>query len=91
SKSFKGFHVTARVPNSSTTVGKFTATANTKVLTCNPTSNAITHKNNDDKSSVTFNWTAPKKFKGKVEFRATIVKEFKEFYTNVRSAQVTIS
>ncbi|CAG2117856.1 unnamed protein product, partial [Medioppia subpectinata] len=41
SKSFKGFHVTARVPNSSTTVGKFTATANTKVLTCNPTSVSV--------------------------------------------------
>ncbi|CAG2171355.1 unnamed protein product [Oppiella nova] len=90
-KSFKGFQVTARVPNTSTTIGKFTATADSKLLTCSSTSNAVTHKDNDEKTSVTLTWTAPKKFKGKVEFRATVVKEYKEFYTNVRSSQVTIS
>ena len=90
-KTFRGFHVTARAPNSSATIGKFTAAEDAKILQCNPSSNAITHKDNKDKSSVSFTWTAPKKFKGKVEFKATVVKEFKEFYTNVRSSQVTIS
>ncbi|XP_054161972.1 putative defense protein 2 [Oppia nitens] len=91
SKTFKGFHMTARVPNSSATIGKFTPSDNAKILQCNPSSNAITHKDNEDKESISFSWSAPKKYKGKVEFRATIVKEYKEFYTNVKSSQVVIN
>jgi hypothetical protein len=31
--------------------------------------NTITHTDNKDKTSVSFKWTAPKDYKGKIEFR----------------------
>ena len=37
-KGFKGFHVTAKAPNSNASVGKFTAAANGKVVQCNSSS-----------------------------------------------------
>lgn len=88
-KTFKGFILSARAPNTRTNIGKFTASANTQTLECNGSTNTITHTDNKDKTSVSFKWTAPKDYKGKIEFRATIVKEYKEFWTNVRSSQLT--
>jgi hypothetical protein len=68
-RTFKGFILSARAPNTRTNIGKFTASANTKTLECNASTNTITHTDSKDKSSVSFKWTAPKDYKGKVEFR----------------------
>ena len=43
--------------------------------TCKGTANAVTHKNNEDKTSVTLIWTPPSKTRGRVVFVATLVGE----------------
>ncbi|XP_046912442.1 putative defense protein 3 [Dermatophagoides farinae] len=85
---FKGFMLYAAKPGSNDMIGTFTKTDKSKEITCGSAS-AITHKNDKAKSSITLTWNAPDKFTGDVEFRASVVKEFKEFWSGLKSPKVT--
>ncbi|KAH9424766.1 hypothetical protein DERP_012750 [Dermatophagoides pteronyssinus] len=65
---FKGFMLYATKPGSNDMLGKFTKNDKSKEITCG-SATAITHKNDNVKSSITLTWTAPDKFTGDVIFR----------------------
>lgn len=85
---FKGFFLYATKPGSNDMIGEFTANDKSKKLSCGSAS-ALTHANDNGKSSITVTWTAPDNFSGDVEFKATVVKEFKEFWTGLKSGKLS--
>ncbi|KAI1296756.1 putative defense protein 3 [Halotydeus destructor] len=91
-ETFKGFIMAARQAGSTANIGEFVPTDDsTTTLKCTEENDTITHSNNDDKSAVTFVWSAPDNFKGNVHFNATIVKSYDTYWTNVLSRNVLIN
>merc|ERR1711860_3465 len=79
---FGGYLILAGNSNNGTSLesplGTFTVTdATTQQLVCGDNNNqGVTHKNSDDKTSVSFKWTAPAQAAGDIYFRATVVQGF---------------
>ncbi|KAF7496143.1 Putative defense protein 3 [Sarcoptes scabiei] len=85
--SFKGFFIYAVQPGSSDMIGTFQTNDKVKELSCGSAS-AATHANEKSKNSITLTWKAPDNFSGEVEFKATVVKEFKKFWTGITSSSL---
>jgi len=92
---YEGVFVQARKAsscNDSTPVGTFTIPANDnflKVMSCSGGSNnAVAHKTATHETGRMFTWTAPATSSGHVFFRATVVKNEKNFWTNVFSGVI---
>ncbi|XP_076462947.1 uncharacterized protein LOC143295252 [Babylonia areolata] len=86
----RGFLLQARPAsdrNSGTTVGFFTSGSSTQTA-CN--SGAITHSYSTDRSNVTVSWRAPAVPQGDIVFRATVVRVYNDFYTQVDSSVVSV-
>ncbi|XP_059174440.1 putative defense protein 3 [Physella acuta] len=89
---FQGFSLQVRMAgqtNISDQVqyGTFTADDETKTI-CN--SGGLTHKVHKQWTNKTVYWTAPKNPIDNLEFRATVVKEYNEFFMDVRSSVVNV-
>ncbi|XP_041359606.1 defense protein l(2)34Fc-like [Gigantopelta aegis] len=84
---FKGFLVQIRTADptkdQSTRYGQFSAGSNSRTQ-CS--GGAITHVINDDKTEVTFTWTAPATDQGDLQFRTTYVQQFSSYWIGVKSA-----
>ncbi|KAK7100297.1 hypothetical protein V1264_023275 [Littorina saxatilis] len=81
----RGFIIEARPAdsrNTDTRIGSFVAGADSKVI-CD--SGAITHSYSTDRFSVTVSWRAPAIPQGDVVFRATVVRRYRDFYTELYS------
>ncbi|XP_069825141.1 putative ferric-chelate reductase 1 [Dendropsophus ebraccatus] len=83
---FKGFLLEARSVGGNWINGKFTTTdSNAQILTCGTQPNAaVSHTNNNLKTSITASWTAPQGA-GPVLFRATVLNTYSTFWTGVQS------
>ncbi|KAM5148172.1 putative ferric-chelate reductase 1 [Mantella aurantiaca] len=86
SSGFKGFLLEARSVGGNGITGTFsTKDANAQTLTCSAGANtAVSHTNNNLKSTVTAVWTAPQEA-GPVRFTATILSDYATFWTGVKS------
>merc|ERR1712179_48844 len=81
---FKGFLLQARDVDGNR-VGVFKPTAaDARAIRCDYEGGAIQHNNGSIKTQVVSNWN-PGQFKGKMQFRLTVVKEYTKFWTNIRS------
>ncbi|XP_073499167.1 putative ferric-chelate reductase 1 [Phyllobates terribilis] len=82
---FKGFLLEARLVGGNGITGTFTTSdAKTQILTCAQANAAVSHTNNDQKSSITALWTAPQGA-GPVRFRATVLSSYDTFWTGVET------
>lgn len=92
---YEGMFVQARWAScdSDEPVGTFTVPQNDdflKLMTCNNTAaSAVSNKVSNHETNKTFTWTAPTPFQGRIYFRATVVKNKENFWTNVFSSYVT--
>ncbi|XP_046657704.1 putative ferric-chelate reductase 1 homolog isoform X2 [Daphnia pulicaria] len=84
---FRGFLIHATNPASPSIValGSFiNPPPNTKTLTCSPgLQNSLTHGDGRGKATLDITWQAPTDFQGEVQFRATFVKDYNTFWTQV--------
>uniref|UniRef100_A0A0B7ASW4 Reelin domain-containing protein n=1 Tax=Arion vulgaris TaxID=1028688 RepID=A0A0B7ASW4_9EUPU len=83
---FEGFLIQARDVNEAGTAkkyGTFTVLSNKSQVLCNE--QAVTHAVHKHFQNVTVKWTAPDMPVKNIQFKATVVKGFKTFFTNVRS------
>ncbi|CAL4151031.1 unnamed protein product [Meganyctiphanes norvegica] len=86
---FKGFLLQARNQRGKR-VGRFTPTANDAVpIGCDYQGGAIQHRNSDAKQQVIVKWN-PGNFKGPLQFRLTVVKNYATYWTNIKSAVLTV-
>ncbi|XP_046737773.1 putative defense protein Hdd11 [Diprion similis] len=89
---FKGFLVQAR--QGKEILGSFPLDPNDKeaqTIDCpKGEKNAVTHKNSDEKSKMTFSWIPPPEFSGTVVFKATIVKDGGTFWVGQTSSNLSI-
>lgn len=93
---FKGFFIQARnvANNGSKAIGTWdisnlSGVARTANCSGLPNS-AVTHVDNQLKTSVTFTWQSPKKFTGRVVFEATVVQDFHNYWTGIRSSELPL-
>jgi hypothetical protein len=91
---FKGFLIVAKAKNDFTgnNVGQFLPDDDktSKTIKCKTVASAITHVDSRAKESVSFSWTGGDSFKGDVIFTGTIVRNFTEYYSGVKSPSITI-
>ncbi|XP_061191453.1 putative ferric-chelate reductase 1 isoform X2 [Saccostrea echinata] len=88
---FKGYLIRAQDEGTGNPVGTFRIAQGGK-LQCGPTSNeAVTHTTGALKTTETFTWMAPANAIGNIVFVATIVKSYKDFWTDVRSSPVSVA
>ncbi|XP_049276365.1 putative defense protein 3 [Rhipicephalus sanguineus] len=89
---FKGFFIKAVNKDGGAVSGKFTIDNRfMKGVDCDGhKDSAVTHMNNDGKSSVAVEWTAPDSFTGEVMFRATVVRTKPDYYVGLTSSAVKI-
>lgn len=84
---YEGFFLQAKIVNDSSNnkqVGTFMADSNNNVTTrCN--SQGITHSNNDKRFNTSVVWMAPGTKVYNIRFKATVVKGYATFFTNVYS------
>lgn len=84
---FRGFliHATNSSSQSFMALGSFiNPPSNTKSVTCSPgLQNSLTHGDGRGKTSLDITWQAPAEYQGDVEFRATFVKDYNTFWTQV--------
>ncbi|KAL4224717.1 DOMON domain-containing protein frrs1L [Mactra antiquata] len=72
------------------TVGSITSNpSNTRDPCVDSTKTALCHKDNNDKTSVTFSWTAPSDDQGNIQFVATVVHIRRTFYMGLTSTTLT--
>ncbi|XP_069825146.1 putative defense protein 3 isoform X2 [Dendropsophus ebraccatus] len=91
-ETFKGFFLQARPVKKDEFSGTFSLSDpnNTQLLQCGSQPNtAVSHTNNELKTSIEAYWTAPNKT-GCVQFVATVVKEYRIFWTGIKSDVITI-
>lgn len=69
--------------------GGFISLKSTAKYLCNGTQ-GITHTSNTTKQNETFYWHVPFNYCGNLSFRATVVFNFKDFWVNISSANLTI-
>ncbi|XP_053325814.1 putative ferric-chelate reductase 1 isoform X2 [Spea bombifrons] len=80
SSGFKGFLLQARSVGGNRIVGSFTSTnGNSQQLNCGQPNTALSHTNNNIKTSITANWTAPTGV-GPLRFRATVLSSYSTFW-----------
>uniref|UniRef100_A0A0N7ZMX6 Ferric-chelate reductase n=1 Tax=Daphnia magna TaxID=35525 RepID=A0A0N7ZMX6_9CRUS len=84
---FRGFliHATNSSSQSFMALGSFiNPPSNTKSVTCSPgLQNSLTHGDGRGKTSLDITWQAPAEYQGDVQFRATFVKDYNTFWTQV--------
>ncbi|TRY68429.1 hypothetical protein TCAL_07482 [Tigriopus californicus] len=93
---FKGFFIQARnvAKNNSEAIGTWdisnlSGVARTANCSGQPNS-AVTHVDNQLKTSVTFTWQSPRKYTGRVVFEATVVQDFHNYWTGIRSSELPL-
>ncbi|XP_064604377.1 ferric-chelate reductase 1-like [Liolophura sinensis] len=88
---FKGFMLQARRAefdqDQNEALGSFNAPSGSRIVTCG-SSQAVTHTERTQKSSVSFEWTAPAQSSGHVVFMATFVEHFSVYWVKVNSTIV---
>uniref|UniRef100_A0A1X7UY64 DOMON domain-containing protein n=1 Tax=Amphimedon queenslandica TaxID=400682 RepID=A0A1X7UY64_AMPQE len=90
---FRGFIVQARDVNGSVIGMMDTSGSNgqARLADCPDSNNStVTHVNNYDKSSVSFQWTAPSGFDDIVELRYSVVIMFASYYVNLNAADFPV-
>lgn len=84
---FRGFliHATNSSSQLFMALGSFiNPPSNTKSVTCSPgLQNSLTHGDGRGKTSLDITWQAPAEYQGDVQFRATFVKDYNTFWTQV--------
>ncbi|KAG1668403.1 putative ferric-chelate reductase 1 [Nymphon striatum] len=93
---FKGILIEARDATDKTKIidGTFSFDSSQQVKTLNcksGTKNAVTHASRDLKSKVDVIWTPPNGFSGNTIFKATVVKDYSDFWMNLDSESVEIT
>ncbi|XP_019851674.1 PREDICTED: uncharacterized protein LOC100636115 isoform X10 [Amphimedon queenslandica] len=91
---FRGFIVQARDVNGSVIGMMDTSGSNgqARLADCPDSNNStVTHVNNYDKSSVSFQWTAPSGFDDIVELRYSVVIMFASYYVNLNAADFPVN
>jgi len=89
---FKGFFIEGQDESSRQPYGKFKSKAGfAQTRDCTRTSNAATHVNDNNKSKIELEWTAPASFNGNIVFRAVVVKTFETFWDNLYSNRLTVA
>ncbi|KAH3843469.1 hypothetical protein DPMN_116995 [Dreissena polymorpha] len=63
---------------------------NVKLINCGPSLDTITHKDAFSKLEAKFEWRAPLLAKNDVEIRATILKDFATYWTDVKSKRIRL-
>jgi len=91
-KDFRGFYVQARNANGEP-IGTFIPKdANTKVHNCfGGKNNGIFHGSRGTRNNVVVSWKPPKDYSGNVNFVATFVQDFDNFWTNVNGGSVAVA
>ncbi|GFN96640.1 ferric-chelate reductase 1 [Plakobranchus ocellatus] len=79
---FLGFMLQARDNETGSLIGSFLPSQGAKII-CNQ---VLTHSSSDPKSSKTFTWRAPITGTARVQFRATVVKDYFTYYVGLRSS-----
>lgn len=94
---FRGFILRA-LNRDDKVIGMFSASpaATYKILNCSQITESsawsfVTHANNQDKNSLSFQWRAPADFTGDIRFKATVVKVKEVFWSNVESEIVSVN
>ncbi|KAM8930630.1 putative ferric-chelate reductase 1 [Pelodytes ibericus] len=86
---FKGFLIQARSVGGNRIVGSFTVESQpAQTLSCNGPNSAVSHINNNVKTSIAVQWTAPTGA-GPVVFRATVLSSYSIFWYGVESPILT--
>ncbi|XP_065899816.1 putative defense protein 3 [Dysidea avara] len=84
---FRGFLIQGRVAADGSPTGQFTGSAGVSQPQCDGDT-AVTHVNNNEKTSVTVMWTAPAAGNGAVIFRFAFVDMFVLFWANMETSAI---
>ncbi|XP_065899813.1 reelin domain-containing protein 1-like [Dysidea avara] len=84
---FRGFLIQGRVAADGSPTGQFTGSAGVSQPQCDGDT-AVTHVNNNEKTSVTVMWTAPAAGTGAVIFRFAFVDMFVLFWANMETSAI---
>lgn len=90
---FKGFLLVARSStDSKDNLGQFYPNGKSnQAMDCGAGADGITHKNNETKTSDSFEWMPSDSYSGSVVFMGAIVKHYSEYISGVSSSPITIT
>ena len=92
SREFKGYLLQMRRMDNQTIIAGFSILMDGQLVECdNQINAAVTHRNNTNKMSVSFTWTAPAQSEGSLHVVATVVENKTTFWTMVKSPTITFT
>ena len=92
SREFKGYLLQMRRMDNQTIIAGFSILMDGQLVECdNQINAAVTHRNNTNKMSVSFTWTAPAQSEGSLHVVATVVENTTTFWTMVKSPTITFT